>query len=181
MKRYTLLLPLLAACASSGTGGGGTAGAPATVVHGAAGIQVSTTAEREVSTAEVPAPVGDAWRVLPEVYVDLGLPMEVDAGSRTVRAEGATITRRLAGHPARQFFDCGRGQFGVEVASSHTVRMNARTTVQPGSDAGTSRLETTIEAYAVNRDGANSIMAQCRSRGTLEALIAENVRSRLAP
>ena len=91
-----------------------------------------------------------------------------------------TLTRRIFGEPAARFFDCGRGQFGSEIAATHTIHLTIRTTVQPGDTPASSRLETVAQAYARNNDGANALLSQCQSKGVLEGVIATRVLEKLA-
>lgn len=175
-----LSLVALAACgpatapASSGAGE-----APAQVVGTGDGFHVSTTAEQRVLNHDVSAPVERVWQVLPDVYQELGLTGTVDSGLRTVSSPAVSFTRRMFGEPSTRFFDCGRGQFGVEIAASHTIHLTVRTTVQPGATPSTARLESVAQAYARNNDGANALMSQCHTKGLLEGLIALRVLEKL--
>lgn len=140
------------------------------------GGYVTTTANVRVLSEEVAVPVDRAWAVLPAVYQELGLSSEADPARRTV-AGAARVSRRFNGEPATRILDCGRGQFGTEIASTYAIRMTVSTTVNPGTGTN-ARLDTAIEAH-VESDGANSVAAQCRSAGRLEAMIAERVRARV--
>lgn len=180
MRHPILCLLALAACApATGTAPATGAAADTHVVTSAESINVSTASEMRVTSAEVAAPVDRVWQVLPAVYQELGLEAQADAAERTVRTQSA-VARRIQGEPATRFFDCGRGQFGADIASQYEVRFNARTTVQPGAAAGTARLETGVEAFARNATGsANALLAVCHTRGRLEEIIAARVRARL--
>lgn len=173
-------LVALSACgpAIAPAASGGSESAPR-VINTGDGIHVSTEAESRLLTHDVTAPVDRVWAVLPDVYRELGLEGTADASLRTVSSAGASFNRRLLGEPATRFFDCGRGQFGVEIASSYTIHVTARTTVQPGETPSASRLETRVQAYARNNDGANSLAGQCRSNGVLEGVIVLRVREKL--
>jgi hypothetical protein len=131
-----------------------------------------------VVSEDLNAPVDRVWAVLPAVYQELGLATGQDDARRTVTG-GANFTRRFLGESATRFFDCGQGQFGSQIAANYTIRMTVSTTVNPGSSGG-SRLDSMIEAFARSTDGANAVAAQCRTRGTLEELIATRVREKLA-
>ena len=143
------------------------------------GFHVAGAGESRTVTHEIAAPVDRAWQVLPEVYRELGITADVDAAQRTVASASANYTRRMFGEQATRFFDCGRGQFGTDIASTHTISLTLRTTVQPGETPGSARLETVAQAYARNNDGANATMTQCHSKGLLEGLIALRVREKL--
>lgn len=173
----------LAACAPA-TAGGAAGGAgeapPPQVIATGDGIHVMTATETRMLTHDVGAPVDRVWQVLPEVYRELGLAGTANASTRTVSSPSVSFTRRILGEPATRFFDCGRGQFGMEIANTHTIHLTAHTTVQPGATSAGSRLETTIQAFARDNQGANASMSQCRSTGVLEGLIALRVRERLA-
>lgn len=178
MRPSLLCLLALAACAPAGqtssTGGGNTQ-----VLAGSESLTVSTASEVRVTSADVAAPVQRVWQVLPAVYQELGLAATADAAARTVRTQGV-MARRFQDEPAARFFDCGRGQFGVDIAAQYEVRFSVRTTVQPGATPGTARLETGVEASARNPTGsANALMSVCHTRGRLEELVAARVRARL--
>jgi hypothetical protein len=144
------------------------------------GFHVAGAAESRLVKHDITAPVDDVWRVLPEVYAELGVNAGADAAQRTVSGPSTNYTRRMFGEPITRFFDCGRGQFGTEIASTHTIALTLRTTVQPGDTPAGARLETVASAYARNNDGANSTMTQCHSKGLLEGLIALRVREKVA-
>jgi hypothetical protein len=153
---------------------------PAQVVATGDGFHVSTTGQSRTLKHDVSAPVERVWQALPEVYREIGLEGTADGASLTVTSPTLRFTRRMFGEPAARFFDCGRGQFGSQIAATHTIHLTVRTTVQPGDAPGTSRLESTAQAYARNNDGANALMAQCHSREQLENLIALRVLEKLA-
>jgi hypothetical protein len=159
---------------------GGDAEATAQVVGSGDGFTMSTSAESRTLIHEVTAPVDRVWQVLPDVYRELGITATADAGTRTVTSPTVSFTRRMFGEPATRFFDCGRGQYGTEIASTHTVYLVIHTTVQPGETAASAKLETAAQAYARNNDGANALMSQCHTRGVLEGLIALRVREKLS-
>lgn len=176
---FPALLALCACGPATGPAMGGGASVPAEVIATGDGVHVSTTAETRTVTHEVTAPPERVWQVLPEIYREIGLPGSADANTRTVASQSATFTRRIIGEPATRFFDCGRGQFGVEIAATYTIHVTARTTVQPGPTPAASQLETVVQAYARNNDGANALLSHCHSRGLLEGLIALRVLEKL--
>src|SRR5687768_15354308 len=165
-----------AACASSTAG---TAERPTQVTDTGDGMHVSASVEQRLFTHGIQAPIERTWGVLPAVFQELGLGGTSDATRRTASSQ-LTFTRRVMGEPATRFFDCGRGQFGMEIASTYTIFVTVQVTVNPGLDETGSRLDSTVEAYARNTDGANALLAQCRSQGRLEELIAARVRERVA-
>lgn len=169
----------LAACGPAvSTPSAGPAETPTQVVTTGDALHVTTSAEVRVVSHDVEAPVDRVWAVLPAVYQELGLDAGADASRRTVTG-GATFTRRFQGESATRFFDCGQGQFGSQIAANYTIRMTVSTTVNPGTSGG-ARLDSMIEAFARNTDGANAVAAQCRTEGRLEQLISDRVRAKLA-
>ena len=68
---------------------------------------------------------------------------------------------------------------GTEIAATYTIHVSVRTTVQPGASPSGSRLESRVQAYARNNDGANALASQCHSKGLLEGLIALRVLEKL--
>lgn len=182
MRRiFAASLFALSACgAATAPASSGGSEQPAQVITTGDGFHVSTTAESRLLRHDVSAPVDRVWAVLPQVYQELSLQGTADASIRTVRSGSVSFTRRMFGEPATRFFDCGRGQFGAEIAATHTIHLTVRTTVQPGDTPGSSRLESVAQAYARNNDGANALMSQCHSRGLLEGVIATRVLEKLA-
>lgn len=175
---YAASLLALSACGAA-TASSGTSEQPAQVIGTGDGFHVSTTAESRLLKHDVNAPVDRVWQVLPEVYNEIGLQGSADANIRTVTSPALSYTRRMFGEPATRFFDCGRGQFGADIAATYTIHLTVRTTVQPGQTPATARLESTAQAYARNNDGANSLLSQCHSKGLLEGLIALRVLEKL--
>jgi hypothetical protein len=182
MRYPFLCLLALAACAPAAgpaTTTGATGGTNTQVVSSSEQLSVSTAGQFRIVSADVAAPVHRVWEVLPAVYQELGLVPTADASLRTVRTQG-TMLRRFQNEAASRLFDCGRGQFGADIAAQYEVRFNLQTTVQPGAGAETSRLDTGIEAYARNSDGsANALLAVCHTRGRLEEMVAAGVRRKL--
>lgn len=173
------LLPLLAACAAAPGPANELPGhATGQVIVSGDAIHVSTPSVQRVVAEEVAAPADRVWAVLPAVFEEMGFAASANAETRTVVTQPRTVNRRFLDAPASEYFDCGRGQFGVELAAVNTVRATVRTTVVPSEGSG-SRLETVVEAHARSSDGASSVMAQCRSTRRLEAVMAERVRARL--
>ena len=173
------LLALSACGPATAPAATGTSEQPAQVIGTGDGFHVSTTAETRLLKHDVSAPVERVWQVLPQVYQEIGLQGSSDANIRTVTSPSVSFTRRMFGEPATRFFDCGRGQFGAEIAATYTIHLTVRTTVQPGDTPASSRLESVAQAYARNNDGANALMAQCHSKGLLEGLIALRVLEKL--
>ena len=173
------LLPLLAACAASpGPANELPGNATGQVLVTGDAIHVSTPSVQRVIAEEVAAPADQVWAILPAVLEEMGFAVSANDGTRTVVTQPRSVNRRFLDAPASEYFDCGRGQFGVELAAVNTIRATLRTTVVPTAESG-SRLETVVEAHARSTDGATSVMAQCRSTRRLEAVMAEGVRARL--
>lgn len=156
----------------------GPAGRPTEVMTTGDAINVAMTSEVRVVTQTVDAPVDRVWAVLPAVYAELGLEGGADAARRTMSGTG-NFSRRFQGQAAARLFDCGQGQFGTPLANTSNIRFAISTTVNP-ADNGGSRLDSQVEAHARSTDGANSLAAQCRTEGQLEAMIVERVRAKLA-
>jgi hypothetical protein len=179
MRRILLgALAGLAACGPAASTAGGGTRTPTQVISTGDAIHVATSNEVRVISQTVDAPVDRVWAALPAVFQELGLDGDPDASTRSV-AGTATINRRFQGQQATRLFDCGMGQFGTQIAASYTIRVAVATTVNPSSEGG-SRLDTMVEANARSSDGANSVAANCRTQGQLEAMIVERVRQKVA-
>lgn len=172
-----------AACSSAGNpspAGGGSTSLPTQAIGTSDGINISTSTDVRVISADIGAPVDRVLAVLPGVYEQLGLTgASADPARRTV-SSATSFTRRFMGEQATRFVDCGTGSFGTPIAQQYTIRMTITTTVNPAADGSGSRLDNMVEARAFSTDGANAVAAQCRTQGRLEQMISTLVQGKIA-
>lgn len=125
--------------------------------------------------ADLPMPIEQTWLALPKVYDEIGLTR---GGSTT--PEGHTYgvmnkrIARIAGKPLNTYLDCGDGIDGPR-ANLYDVRVSILTSLT--EKEGGTHVETLVQAMAKPR-GVSGNAVTCRSRATLEALIAERLAGR---
>jgi len=122
--------------------------------------------------ADIPAPIDQVWAALPKVYDAIGLTQ----GGRTNPQDYAYAVAnkriaRIAGKPLDVYLDCGDSIDGPR-ANVYDVRVGILTRLVRKN--GETHVETLVQAVAKPRGvSGNSVI--CRSRGTLEPLIAESL------
>jgi hypothetical protein len=125
--------------------------------------------------ADVPLPLEQAWAALPKVYDDIGLTRggATDPTSRTYGVLNRRVAR-IAGKRLSVYLDCGDSMDGPR-ADVYDVRITSFSSLTE-KDGGT-HIETLVQATAKPR-GVSGNSVRCRSRATLEALIAERLGER---
>ena len=177
----TLLLILLGACASSGSGSTLTP-APQTMQIGDSptGARVTVTGSDGSSVHVIPFAPDQVWRMLPIVFDSLGIPIgTLDPAKRTIGNAGFKVRSRLKNTPLSRFIDCGNStQIGPN-ADSYEVNLTLLAEVRPG-DAGATNLTTAFQAVARPTNFAQAY-SQCSSKGVLETRFIEILNARLQP
>ncbi|CAN5715654.1 hypothetical protein BH23GEM6_BH23GEM6_24530 [soil metagenome] len=166
----------LAGCAS--TGGEATPTQTVRIVDAGGGAtQLPTSRTIVAQTARVPFSPESVWRVLPQVYESLALPVtQRDASSQTLGNQGLRLRRQLGGERLSRYLDCGRTQ-GVPSADTYDVFLTVNTRVQPG-EAGTATLQTHVHASARSVSFSTGVV-ECSSTRALEEKIVERVTAKL--
>lgn len=175
-----LALFLLAGCASQG----GLAGTPrvqptTTTIETSEGntYTVSQIVERSIASDPIEVAPDVAWRALPEVYRELGVPVTlVDARNRMLGTTENRLSRIGAQRPSR-YLDCGSGLAG-QYANVYHVFVTLVTQLEPAEGGGTT-VHTQLEAAARDPGHSNNPI-RCTTRGVLEKEIAEALRARVA-
>lgn len=125
------------------------------------------------SSESLTASPDDVFRLLPEVYGDLGLPVtRIDPETKLVAGINQRV-RRVGGKGMATFFNCG-GSYG-NAASRDDVFVTARTQILSGPNGGT---EARTEVDAQSKASTSSTRTQCGSTGELEKLIGAKLRER---
>ena len=121
---------------------------------------------------ELTANLVQIWDLLPVVYYELGIPMEMNKPSVKVRGSLFFETKRIGGKRLGAYLDCGIDVTGP-IANSHKVHLGVFTKLEEVHDKRT-RVITQISSWA-QRQYVSANMMPCRSKGVLERLIAERV------
>lgn len=142
------------------------------------GLRLSSTRSARVDTLWVS--VDKVWQTLPLVYGALDIPIErFDAEARVIGNSTLKVYRRLGKAPLTRYLDCGMTQIGPN-AESYEIMLNVLTKITPSmSDSTITTVTTTVGATGRSIQFAGGV-AQCSSKGTLEAQILEVLKVRLA-
>lgn len=175
----SLAAALAAGCASAGSGGSYREPGTVSVVTPDGTFQIPMGADvRAVPTVAVSA--GDAWSALPGVYQALGIETDVMEPAR--RRIGAT-QHRFSGQILRrspsEFFDCGTDP-GLTVPLADRAPINAQVITEVVGSGDGAEIRTSVSGTA-RRPGGAAGVAQCRSLGLLEILIARMAEERAKP
>ena len=172
----TVLLALLAGCASTQSALAPGATPPQTVVNapGATG-SITISRDNSIVSAELAAPPATVWPLVTQAFTDIGIPVDqVDQNARAASATNQRV-RRLAGKGLGSFFNCA-GPFG-NTANRDDVFLTLRAQVVPGQGDG-SALRISASAISRSSTAANTV-TDCSSNGELEKLITQKVGERL--
>jgi hypothetical protein len=115
------------------------------------------------------------WAVLPAVYDSLHIPRsQVDEATHVLGNTGLKLRRRLGTIPLSRLLECGSAQGGPS-ADTYEVFLSILTTVQPGTEAGTAFVATTIDAQARPVSFAGEYV-RCGSKGELEQRVLNSLK-----
>lgn len=136
--------------------------------------EMMITSDARASSDLIPATVVRAWPELLRVYGELNVPVTVlDTTKHLVGNQNASVKRKLAGESLSKFLSCGRTPARALAADQYDVNMTVISLLKPSGE-NDATLETLVTGRAknpVNNDPA----ARCKSTGTLEARIANQV------
>jgi len=190
MNRHCVLPALVLAatsgCSSGGSTSGG-AGGPTvsttvstTTVQTSGGDRVdfSTSEDRDVIEIPVRAPLDSVWRLLPGIFLELGIePGTVNQSEHYIANTSFVARRTLGGQHLSRYLECGE-TLGSKTANQAQVRMSV--TVQAvANGSGATLLRSQVQGTAVS-DGVVTNAIHCATTGGLEARIARMVTDELA-
>jgi len=146
----------------------------------APGVTYDLTAvqDRNVLVAPILAPSDSVWKVMPGVFIELGVdPGTVDQRNRVIANTSFVARHTLGDSRVSKYVDCG-SVMGAKTADQATVTLSL--VVQVVADSGDiSQLRTQLGGVAT-MDGAVANRITCTSTGALEARIARMVNDELA-
>ena len=175
---FALFLAVLSSCASSGSPEPGRPIAQTVRLNGGSAGSLTINPSTSGSATPLPYTVQQVWRVLPQVFDSLGIPIGVlDPAAYQVGNSGYKLRRQLGGVPLSRYFNCGETQIGPN-ADSYEVYLRAMAQVNANPD-GTATIATTMDAAARPMAFAQDY-TRCSSTGQLEARILEATRRRLS-
>lgn len=144
------------------------------------GVRYDLTQVTDKNVTQIPivAPVDSVWKVLPGVFIELGVdPGTVDQQQHFIANTSFTARHRLGDANVSKYVDCGSSMSG-KTADQATVTMSLVVQVVPDS-GDISKLRAQFDGFAT-MDGAVANRIQCTSTGVLEARIARMVNDELA-
>lgn len=145
-------------------------------VQSPGGLYTFEMASRPANSVGVNLPAQQVWAMLPEVYAELGLPVNaLNAQTRVVETSNLTARRRLESTPLSRYLNCG-SKAGMRNAETYTVLLSVRTQVEQ-EDEESSLLRTVISASARN-SGNSDPAVPCTSTGVLEREIEKRAALR---
>ena len=167
----------LGACASSPRSADQVSITPTTVrVETPTGaMEARTVAEDRTDTRTVKAPIDLAWRMLPAVYGELGLPVNnyVDA-THQIAVRAARMRGRVGKLRMPSIVQCGTDVTGEDKASSYEMTLDVMSTLVPSADGKEAMISTMVTANG--RPMATSgEPVRCVTTGLLERTIATNL------
>jgi hypothetical protein len=185
MRKSWIVIAALAAagCSSGGATGAGAAPTVTSVVQPQQlqtpgnSYDLTTKEDHDVMLSTILAPMDSVWRVLPGVFLELGIePGTVDPQQHYIANTSFKVRRSIGGKRLSLYVDCG-GSVAGQTADHAEVTMSL--TVQVVSDsAELSHLRTQLNAYAI-QEGTQGIRMHCGTTGALEARVARMVNDEL--
>lgn len=181
LRSSIFLMAALAACAPAGTHTVIPVRAEETVSvsmpDGTADVRI--TRENFIARAELTGTRENLFRVIPDVFEEIGLPAPaMDRTRWTATIQNQIVNGPLSRQRMSHYLDCGRSMAG-ENADTRRVRLTVVTALER-VDAERTVLLTRIDATAHSVGGASAAPMPCSSRGPLETLIARGVQLRAA-
>ncbi|WP_325312513.1 hypothetical protein [Longimicrobium sp.] len=168
----------LAGCASGGTGGGGSYQRTTTVLsvpngQSSADVMFDAYGGAAPVAATLAAGRDTVFAALEQAYQAVGVPVGMrDPARWTLGNRDLEISRRLGGTNLSEYFNCGAGVMGADIASTYRLQITITSTLT-AQGTGT-RLETVAQANA-RQPGTSNPPVNCASTGRLEHEINRRV------
>jgi hypothetical protein len=174
------LLPLIAAASACGPSAAPATPAPDRVLAvDANGDVIRRSTADEHSRTTIAAPIDKVWPALVLAYADMGIePAIADREAGRYGNANFPAPRRINGRPLAQFYNCGSGLTGPNIESGR-LTANVVTTLQPGSEPGTTLASTYATGTLRRNDGTSADPIVCASTGALEESLRLAIERRL--
>ena len=164
---------MLSACVSGPTVHGPTRQVATTIARDT-GVEIRVSENGSIAERTIQLDADAAWRVLPQVYQELGLGGAVlDAEERTF-ANPQVTARTIGRSRTTSLFRCANEGTGASSAGQLRIQFSISTTVSAAAD-GETQLRTDIVATGRPLEGTSTGPLLCISRGILEAAIEERI------
>lgn len=124
--------------------------------------------EADAGQMVVTAPISVVWTILPDVFEELGIPVNLSDRSVPEMGNNGFRTRRIEGKRLNTYLDCGFSMDG-QVANIYDVTISVVARLEEVVE-GSTVVTTIVDANAKpNATSGNSV--HCTSRGVLEERI----------
>lgn len=176
--RRSILMILLAGCATGGASVEGSDSAPQrqAIFQSEQGTLLTEPARAEAT--EIAAPPAAVWAAVKKVYQDLDIPVAVDnLPGHQLGNTNFNKTRQLGGERMPALVNCGQGMTGPN-AASFRINMSLLTDVNPNGKGGT-KLQTTLIARGQDVTGGSADQIPCATTGRLELMLLNKVKAEL--
>jgi hypothetical protein len=176
--RRSILLILLAGCASGGSTVEGSNSAPQrqAIFQSEQGMLMTDAVRAEA--IQIDAPPAAVWAAVKKVYQDFDVPITVDnlPGHQLGNANFYK-SRQMGGERMQALVNCGNGMTGPN-AANFRINMSLLTDVNPNGKGGT-KLQTTLIAKGQDVSGGSSDLIPCGPTGRLELMLLNKVKAEL--
>ncbi|HEV2129606.1 MAG TPA: hypothetical protein VGR27_00800, partial [Longimicrobiaceae bacterium] len=174
-----LLAALAAACAPAASSPGDrTVGPNAAIIESSTSVLVRINNDESGMTRTLDAAPERVWAVLPAVYGELGIPVEVSDANARVIGNRRVTTRRIGGERINTRVRCGNDGAGPSAMNGYLVQLSILTSLQPAA-AEKTVLTTQIGGHATPIEGTSTSRVLCATTGRLEQRIAQLIAGRL--
>jgi hypothetical protein len=174
----TLLLVLAGACAPPATPS--TPAPDRVLAVDSDGRVIRRSTSDENARVTLKAPIDRVWPALVLAYADMGIdPSVADRGEGRYGNGSFLAPRRINGRPLGEFFNCGSGLTGPYIDNGR-LTANVVTTIQPGTEPGTTAGSTYASGTLRRNDGTSTDPIVCSSTGALEEALRRGIERRLA-
>lgn len=146
-------------------------------VVGPGGGQLRLTSSDAAKPMTLAFPIDRAWGALKFVYDSLEIPKNnLDDVQHVIGHTGVKAHRRFGILPLSRIIDCGSTQ-GAPSAESYDIQIAVLTHLTP-AEGGITNITTTVEAVGRPMQFSGEYV-KCSSKGTLEAMLVDAVKTRL--
>lgn len=153
-------------------------GPNAAIIESSTSVMVRINNDESGMTRTLDAAPERVWAVLPAVYGELGIPVEVsDANARAFGNRRVTV-QRIGGERTSSWVRCGNEGAGPSAMSGYRVQLSILTSLQPAG-AGKTTLTTQIGGHGTTIEGTSTSRVLCATTGRLEQRIAQMIAARL--
>jgi hypothetical protein len=179
MRRLAFVLPLLACgCATTGQSEVQRSDPGAGIYETTTSTTIRVGGDLAPSSRVIPASADRVWGVLPAVFQEIGVPVEVHVPDARQIGNQRVRQARVAGEPIATFLRCASEGSGPSSVERLRHQLSVLVSLIPQAD-GRTHLSTQVTGSATRVEGSSQGPVQCVSTGLLEERIANSVLGRV--